>query len=364
LGKGAEIELISKNTIYIPMLNFYIIFKGIFLFIKNPIKVLNIIIKIIKYSGSLNKIIKNFAMLGKGLIIAELITKNKIEHIHAHWASTSATCAYIASYITGVAWSFTCHRWDIADNNMLNEKAKTCKFIRTIDNQGYDEVIQLIDKDLKYKCYKIHVGVKIEEQEKCLTKKYIITKEKTNKFNIMVSANFVEKKGHIYLIDAIKLLDNEGYRVDCTFCGAGPLEEKLKGYVKSIELEDYINFKGLIPHEKVLELYKENKIDCVVLPSIVAENGEKEGIPVSLMEAMAHFVPVISTNTGGIEELLEGGAGIIVKQKNPREIADSIKYLINNYEVREELRIRAYKKVSKEFFISSVTSEMLELMKK
>ncbi len=87
-----------------------------------------------------------------------------------------------------------------------------------------------------------------------------------------------------------------------------------------MNLGDIIIFYGAKPHERLLELYRNREIDCVVLPSIVTEKGEYEGIPVSLIEAMSYKIPVVSTNTGGIPELLEGGAGIIVEQKNPYEL--------------------------------------------
>jgi glycosyltransferase involved in cell wall biosynthesis len=356
LGKGEEAKIISEYTKYVPIINFSVFFCGLFIFLKNPMKTLKIIYKILGSSGSIKKAFRNLFMLNKGLVTSEILKKNNIQHIHAHWASTSATCAYIASYISGIPWSFTCHRWDITDNNMLKEKARTTKFIRIIDEPGYNEVINLIGIKYKSKCHKIHMGVKISD---------MIKEEKQREiFTMIVPANLREKKGHRYLIDAIKKLVDEGInKITCAFYGDGPLKAQLEEYIIKNKLENYVVMEGKIAHDKVLELYKNRGIDCVVLPSIVDENGEREGIPVALMEAMSWRVPVISTNTGGIEELLGNGAGIIVEQKDSDQLASAIKNLIENSELRESLEDIGYERIKKEFLISNVVDEMLSCLR-
>jgi len=100
------------------------------------------------------------------------------------------------------------------------------------------------------------------------------------------------------------------------------------------------------------------------LPSVTTNKGEHEGIPVSLMEAMAYGIPVISTNTGGIPELLSNGAGIIVEEKSPKQLAEIILKIMKNKNLRKELAERGYQKVQKEFNIKKNTKTLLELMQK
>ncbi|WP_422445572.1 glycosyltransferase family 4 protein [Thermoanaerobacterium sp. DL9XJH110] len=356
IAKGREPEKVSEYTIYIPLLSFYLLLKSIFIFFIYPFRICKIIYSILRNSGNIGKIIKNLVVLPKGLIAGEVIKKHNIEHIHAHWASTPSTVAYIASKLTGISWSFTCHRWDIAENNMLKEKARSARFIRVINKKGYAEILRIISEKYKHKCNIIHVGINskmIQKHNKFIYQNFVIA----------TPANLIEVKGHKFLIYAIKKLIERNYNVTCYFFGDGPLENELKALINKLELKDNIIFKGKIGHDELLELYAKGEIDCVVLPSIVTDDGEKEGIPVSLMEAMANKIPVISTNTGGIPELLGDGAGILVEQKDPDALAEAIERLINDGELRRELQEKGYKKVYKEFYLPNVVDRLLYLMK-
>ena len=335
--KGAETEEVAKYTMRVPIFSLKVLAESFIIFCMHPIKVAKLIGRIFNYSGSAFKIIKNLAILPKALLISKIVKENKCEHIHAHWASTTSTAAYIASYITDIPWSFTAHRWDIAENNMLKEKARTAKFVRVIDEPGYNEMIGFIGSEYMYKCHKIHVGVKIDQ-------KHIKNKNKNNILAFAVPAMFVEKKGHTYLLEAIKKLKDQHENMICYFIGDGPLRSSIEKKVNELGLQSTIIFKGNMSHDDLLSMYENGEIDFVVLPSIVTNNGEKEGIPVSLMEAMAYKLPVISTNTGGIPELLENGAGIIVKEKDSKELAAAMKCLIeNNENIIDSLKEEGYK---------------------
>jgi glycosyltransferase involved in cell wall biosynthesis len=351
-----EAKNLVDNTIWLPLINLKMFFNLLLFLIIKP-RVWKVIINIFKYSRNPFILIKNLIVLPKGVYISKIIGKMKIDHIHAHWGSTTSTMAYIVSQLTSIPWSFTLHRWDISENNMLKEKARTAKFVRVISNDGYNEVLRIIGNEYKNKFFVLHVGVNIpnftNESKKRDRKNFII----------VTPANLVEKKGHKYLIKAIEILRKKGYNnVKCYFFGDGLLREELEKIVNKMNLGDVIVFKRAIPHDKLLELYSNMKIDCVVLPSIVTEDGEKEGIPVSLIEAMAYKIPVISTNTGGIPELLDNDAGIIVEQKNPYKLAEAIETLIKDERLRRKLVESGYKKVIEEFSLTNIVTKLLELM--
>jgi len=360
IALGNEPKKVSKFSICIPLIDINLILKSMLIFIKCPLRVMKITFEILRHSGSLKKIFKNLAIFPKGLVVGEMLRRKKTNHIHAHWGSTTSTIAYIVSQLTGIPWSFTLHRWDIPENNMLKEKARSAKFIRVISKSGYDEVLEIVGDEYKNKCFILHMGVDITKFSK--------EGEKTDKrdkdsFIIATPANLLEVKGHKYLIEAIETLRQKGYNIKCYFFGDGPLREELGKIVNNMNLRDIITFEGAIPHDRLLELYAKSEVDCVVLPSIITDKGEHEGIPLSLMEAMAYKIPVISTNTGGIPELLEGGAGIIVEQKNPYKLAEAIEALIKDKDLRRKLGETGYNKVMEEFSLSNIVIKLLELMK-
>lgn len=109
-----------------------------------------------------------------------------------------------------------------------------------------------------------------------------------------------------------------------------------------------------------MALYHNRKVDLVILPSIITEDGEFEGIPVSLMEAMAYAIPVITTRTGSIPELLSNDAGILVRQKSPEDLADTMLKLIKNKKFAIEVGLKGLEKVKSEFFVLRTTESLLE----
>ena len=351
-----DAKKLLENSIWFPLINFKIIVSFLKTFFTR-IPFWKILENIIRYSRSPIILIKNLVVFPKGVFIAEMIRKKNIEHIHAHWGSTTATMAYIVSRLTSIPWSFTLHRWDIKENNMLKEKVRLAKFVRCISEHGKNELFQIIGKDYQEKIKVVHMGVKtpIDVSE---------SEEPKGLFTIVTPANLLEVKGHKYLIEVCFNLVRQGIKnFQCFFYGDGPLRIKLESLIGEKKLTNFVKMPGVLPHEKLIKMYKNKEIDVVVLPSIITKI-EHEGIPVSLMEAMAYRIPVISTNTGGIPELLSNGAGIIVEEKSPKQLAEIILKIMKNKNLRKELAERGYQKVQKEFNIKKNTKTLLELMQK
>jgi glycosyltransferase involved in cell wall biosynthesis len=139
------------------------------------------------------------------------------------------------------------------------------------------------------------------------------------------------------------------------------LEAELRRQVGELRLEEEVEFLGWLPHEKLMQMYEQGEVDVVVLPSIVTEEGEKEGIPVALMEAMAYGIPVISTETGGGPELLSG-AGIIVPPKSPQALAEAIIELMKTEKFRRQLARLGRARVEMSFSLKLNIQKLLQLM--
>lgn len=352
-----EAECLIDSSIWLPLINGRMIIKFLYYLIIKP-QLWEIILKIYQHSNNFITLIKNFAIFSKGVYISDIFKKNNVKHIHAHWGSTTATMAYIISKLSGIPWSFTLHRWDIKENNMLKEKVKSAKFVRCISENGKNELLGIIGTDFTNKIKVIHMGVKIP-----------INVDKVNNdekkyFKIITPANLLGVKGHKYLIEACLILVEEGIKnFECIFYGEGLTRKELEKLIKKKSLGDYIKMSGLIPHERLIKMYRSNEVDIVILPSINTRNGEHEGIPVALMEAMANSIPVISTNTGGIPELLSDKAGIIVEEKNPKQLALAIKEFIKNRDFREKIGRQGHERVYKKFNIRKNTEKLLGLFK-
>ena len=181
---------------------------------------------------------------------------------------------------------------------------------------------------------------------------------------LVVPANLLEVKGHAYLLEAMRLLVNRGVRVHTDIAGDGPLRKELASRVERLGLQNRVTLLGLLPHEQLLKRMQEGEWDMLVLPSIVTDSGEKEGIPVAIIEAMSCSVPVVSTATGGILELFEGVDGaLLVPPKDPDALAEAIERLIEDTDLRARSVESGRRRVEEGFSVERVAAELVERFK-
>jgi len=297
--------------------------------------------------------LKNLAVFCKGLWLAQMARRWGAAHIHAHWAVTTATIALVASEVSGVPWSLTAHRWDIVENNLLALKVRKASFTRFISSSGL-RLAQALDIRDSEKTVVLHMGVQVP----------IDTSEVREPNDcpaiILCPANLIPIKGHRYLLDALAILEQRGLRPCLWLAGDGELREQLRRQADDLGISDRVRFLGVVPHEKLLDLYRCGKVCMVVLPSVDLGDGHHEGIPVALMEAMSYGIPVISTAAGGVPELLSGGAGLLVPPGNPSPLADAIESMLRGPQLREQYGRAGRAKVDDEFNIKSIAIKLIQ----
>lgn len=370
---GVEILIIPRNpprmifhskakellecTVRLPLINGRILFH-FFKSLTFNRRFYSLLLALFRNSRTFGIFIKNLVVIPKAIYIASLIHDSGVDHIHVHWGSTTSTIGWLVSEISGIPWSMTLHRWDIAENNMLKLKVESAAFTRCIAIDGMRETIGIVGAAYDEKVVVIHMGARVP------THPVFSCPDDRSEFVIACPANFVKKKGHNYLIEACKFIKETcelSFR--CLLIGNGPLEKVIRRQIRKYSLERAVHLIGRLPHDRLMLMYERREIDVVVLPSIITDDGEKEGIPVALMEAMSYGIPVISTNTGGIPELLSNGAGIMVKEKSSTELAEAILLLIKDSEIYRETAFRGFLRIKEEFDIERNTNLLLETVK-
>ena len=297
--------------------------------------------------------LKNVVVYPKGMWLAELAREWKADHIHAHWATVPATMALVAGEVSKLPWSITAHRFDIAENNLLATKADRACFMRAINRRGAREIAERVSPETAAPLV-IHMGVAIPPAGR------IVRRHDARQVpRMVVPANLLEVKGHTYLFKAVRLLKNRGVEVHLDLAGDGPLREELADETEKLALRDRVAFLGVVPHERLLDDLQTGAWDLLVLPSIVTDSGEKEGIPVAIIEAMSRRVPVISTATGGIPELFEGvDDALLVPPRDPAALAEAIARLIREPHLRERLVESARRRAEDGFAVEQVAAEL------
>lgn len=295
---------------------------------------------------------KNLAVYPKGLWLAEQAILWNAQHIHAHWAAATSSLAMVASHVSGVPWSLTAHRWDVVENNLLRRKALHACFFRCISDKTRSMALERgvpIGKALV-----VHLGVPLPGRLDKNPKRKVSREH----FVLLCPAAFLPRKGHKYLIEALRLLPDY---VHLWLAGDGPLRPDIEAQVEKQGLEQRVRFLGYLDHRDLVALYLRGEIDAVVLPSVDLGDGLNEGIPVALIEAMAHGYPVVATATGGIPELLRDGAGLLVPDKSPRALAEAILRLVGDEALRDNLAFQGRLRVETEFAVEQIARKLATL---
>jgi glycosyltransferase involved in cell wall biosynthesis len=170
----------------------------------------------------------------------------------------------------------------------------------------------------------------------------------------------VEKKGFSYLLVACRHLKDLGYDFDCQIVGEGPLHHKLQAMIAQLGLEGVVTLCGAIPHEEVIEKYKQSTL--FVLPCVLAEDGDRDGIPNVLIESMAMQLPVVSTYLSGIPELVKDKVnGLMVPSGDQEALTQALADLLDNAAWREELGEAGRQTVLQGFDVENNVRRMFEL---
>jgi colanic acid/amylovoran biosynthesis glycosyltransferase len=268
--------------------------------------------------------------------IAEDMRRRGFRHVHAHFASYPALAALVARRLCGVSYSFTGHAYDLyVKPSRLPEKVAEAAFVVAIS--AYNQ--RILRQAGPTPVHVVHCGVPVPER---------LPPYAPRRGHLLCVARLEEKKGHAYLIEACRILMERGVDVTCTCIGAGPLERALGEQIARSGLSERVVLAGPRTQEDVQRALSTAAL--FVLPSVVTASGNAEGIPVALMEAMAAGVPVVSTMTTGVPELIDDGlSGTLVPPRDAGALADAIARLLEDRERCERFRVAAFQRVATEF---------------
>ena len=177
---------------------------------------------------------------------------------------------------------------------------------------------------------------------------------------LMMVGRMVEKKGFEFAIRAVAELKKRGIDIDFNLYGDGPLMESLTNLTRKLDLQDTVRFHGYQPIETILDAHHDHSI--LLAPSVTAKDGDMEGLPNTILEAMAKGTFVVASRHAAIPEVIrDGETGFLAEEKDTGQLADKIEKVIRNYENLEPIRRNARQLIEKKYSVERMVREIEEI---
>jgi glycosyltransferase involved in cell wall biosynthesis len=276
--------------------------------------------------------------------LAYSLKHSRATHVHAHMAHSATRVAMLASMLTGLPFSFTAHARDLytADPAVLVKKVAAAEFVLTCTRAAQVYLRGLVPPDQRHKVKLAYHGIDLRK----FTPRQ---KPPAAEVPLILSVGrLVEKKGFDCLLRACRILKDGGADFRCQIVGDGPQKSELGSLVAELRLGDVVAITPGRTQEKLLEDYFAATV--FALPCQVLDNGDRDGIPNVVVEAMAVGIPVVSTAVSGVPEVIRNGhSGLLVEERNPVTLAAALRRLLASDALRAQLVQNAHQTVSREF---------------
>ena len=291
----------------------------------------------------------------EAVTVLPVIERSGVSHVHAHFAVGSATCAWIVSRFLHLQFSFTAHAYDIwLDRLLLPEKLQDADFVVTCTAANMHHLVETYQIS-PAKFHVIYHGVNVERFVPC------DNGARQGPPRLLAVARLVEQKGLEYLLQACALLQREGYVFSCEIVGDGPLATMLSELAAELELGSCVQFAGRVFQEDIMAHYAAASL--FVLPCIPASNNDRDGIPNTLMEAMACGLPIVSTAFSGIPELvIDGEHGVLVGPGDAVALAGAIRQFLDDPDLGQAMGAAGRARVVEHFSVSTSATTLCEQM--
>ena len=278
-----------------------------------------------------------------------------LQHLHAHFATVATTVARLASRFAGLPYTFTAHAKDI-----FHEDTRRDDLERKLGDAA--GVVTVSDYNLAYlraeygraaaRVERVYNGIDLET--------FCYTPPVNRPPRILAIGRLVEKKGFADLLEACARLVARGREVDCRIIGAGPLEAELRAHATRLGLDPFVCFLGPRPQSEIIREIRQASV-CAA-PCVLGADGNRDGLPTVVLEAMAIGTPCVATPVTGIPEVVRNRVtGLLVPEHDPGALADALAALLDDEKLRCALARGARDLVERDFDVRRNSLRLREL---
>lgn len=273
--------------------------------------------------------------------------------IHAHWATYPSTAAWLLADLLQRPFGFTCHAHDIfANPQLLAQKIERARLAVTISHYNVDWLAAHATAGAAQKLHLVRCGVDLPA---------LPFRSTGREQSLLLAVGRLDPiKGFDVLIAALAVLARRGITFHCQIVGEGPQRPLLERAIARYALGKQVELTGALPQDQVRALMY--RAGVFVLPCRIDAKGNRDGIPVALMEAMAAGTPAISSTVSGVPELIESGChGLLVAPDDVEALAAAITALLADGDLRQRLAAAARIKVERDHDARREAAKLLAL---
>jgi colanic acid/amylovoran biosynthesis glycosyltransferase len=277
------------------------------------------------------------------------LRKAGVEHLHAHFATWAAFAAQAMAAELGVPFSFTAHAHDIyhhsVDRSRLAVAMALAEFVVTVSDANRTFLQNVVAAERRWaNVLRLYNGVDLSQLHPSGLQPI--------PGRIVSVGRLVAKKGLTHLVEACRQLRLAGRRFECVIVGEGEEREALERQIASGGLDRDVLLAGALSHRDTLDLLKSAAI-CA-LPCVIAPDGDRDGLPTVLLEALALGVPVVSTAVSGVPEIVENGrTGLLVPPADAGALKIAMDALLASADLRVRLAANGRERAEAEFSLSA-----------
>ncbi len=278
-----------------------------------------------------------------------------VEHIHVHFASRSLSLGIMLGVLTDLPVSCTVHAFDIftRSTNSLRPRLAECKFIAAISQYNIEYLRNTCGQSIADLCHVIHCGIDVE--------KFRTVSHKFKPGRMVCVARLDRKKGLDAALEVCAELKERNVEFLFQIIGDGPERKDLEQQIHKLGLDEQAQLLGQMANDQLIPFFSQA---CLFfMPCVKTENGDMDGIPVAMMEAMACEVPVVSTRISGIPELVQHNVnGLLVEKADPSILAVAVGSLLSDPDRIRRFGRAGRLQVEQNFNITKTAAQLRQLI--
>jgi glycosyltransferase involved in cell wall biosynthesis len=295
--------------------------------------------------------VRDWSAVSQAVALAARMLRGGVGHLHAHFADRPAAIARVAAALAGVPFSISAHAKDIylQPPARLAHRLRAARFTVTCTGHNAQHLRTLAPEAQVVRAYH---GVDLTS----------LPEGRVGAAPLIVSVGRLRaKKGFDVLIEACRKLAQAGQAFKCVIAGYGPEQQALQRQISDAGLDGHITLAGKLPHDEIIALMRAARV--FALPCRVLEDGDRDGIPNVLLEAMAVETPVVSTRVSGVPELVaDGENGLLVDADDADALARAIARVLGDDALARRLGAEGRRTVKARFSLDGDIARLDQLL--